>query len=197
MRTRLLIFFFVGFNYSLVAQTPIADDPKRRILYYNSFLAGGLFGEQGKGSGVTLSTTHGIRVNRLALGAGVGLDSYFDWKTLPVFGSVSFDFGRMRSNRANALFLQLNVGYAEAWLVRDNESWMPEYRDYGGTMLSSLIGYRITKESFSLYMLAGHKFQRAHMYYGTEPWSSFSPQSSHFIEEDMNRVVVQIGFGLH
>jgi hypothetical protein len=181
-------------SYSVAAQTPDIEPPKRKLVYYNSFLAGGLLGEPGKGSGLTLSTTHGIRIKRFSLGAGVGFDSYFDWKTLPIFGSVTFDFGKIKSN---ALFLQFNAGYAEAWLIEDNELWMPEYRDYGGTMVSSMIGYRITKERFSLYMLAGHKFQRAHSSYEAEPWSSFAPQFSTFVEEEMNRLVVQIGFGLH
>jgi hypothetical protein len=193
MKIRLLIAFLCS-NFVVAAQTPADEAPKKKLIYYNNFLAGGLLGEPGKGSGLTLSTTHGIRIKRLSLGAGVGVDSYFDWKTLPIFGSVSFDFGKIKSN---ALFLQFNAGYAEAWLIENDDPWMPEYRDYGGTMVSSMIGYRITKERFSLYMLAGHKFQRAHSSYETEPWSSFAPQFNTFVEEEMNRLVVQIGFGLH
>lgn len=192
MRISLLTFLCVV-SFSLHAQQESNEFPKKKILYYNSFLAGGLFGESGQGSGLSLSTTHGLRVKQVAFGAGVGLDSYLDWKTLPIFGSISLDFGRIKSN---ALFLQLNGGYAEAWLVR-KQQWIPEYRDYGGGMISSLIGYRIVKERFSLYMLAGHKFQRAHRSYEPEPWSSFAPQLSYFVKEDMNRLVVQIGFGLH
>ncbi|WP_225155014.1 hypothetical protein, partial [Bradyrhizobium sp. NBAIM08] len=67
---------------------------------------------------------------------------------------------------------------------------------YGGTMVSSLIGYRIKKEKFSLYMMAGHKFQRAHSSYETELWSSFGHYFRQSTEEDINRLVVQIGFGL-
>jgi hypothetical protein len=193
MRTSLLV-YFACVSFFVAGQSVSSEPPKRKFTYFNSFLAGALGGESGKGTGLSMSTTHGVRFKKIALGAGVGLDSYMDWKTLPVFGSVSFDFARIKSN---ALFLQFNGGYAEAWLVRDEELWMPEYRDYGGTMVSSLIGYRITKEKFSVYMLAGHKFQRAHSAYETEFWSSFSTQFKRFIEEDMNRLVVQIGFGLH
>jgi hypothetical protein len=188
-----LLVLFACMCASLAAQPP-EEPAKKKLTYYNSFLAGGLLGESGKGTGVSLSTTHGVRLNRFAFGAGIGFDSYLDWKTLPVFGSISFDFARIKSN---ALFLQFNCGYAEAWLVEKQEEWMPPYRDYGGGTLSSLIGYRITKEKFSVYMLAGHKFQRAHASYETEPWSSFAPQYGRFIEEDMNRLLVQIGFGIH
>lgn len=194
MRISLLI-LFAGITFGSIAQAvEVEPAPKKKLRYFNSFLAGGLMGESGKGTGVTLSTIHGVRLNRIAFGAGVGFDSYFDWKTLPIFGSISYDFGKIKSN---GLFLQFNAGYAEAWLVKDEEEWMPEVRDYGGTMVSSLIGYRITKERFSLYVMAGHKFQRAHSSYEPEPWSSFAPLFSQRIEEDMNRLVVQIGFGLH
>lgn len=194
MRTSLLI-LFACITFGSVAQAvDVEPAPKKKLKYFNSFLAGGLMGETGKGTGVTLSTIHGVRLNRVAFGAGVGFDSYFDWKTLPVFGSVSYDIGKVKSN---ALFVQFNAGYAEAWLVKDEEAWMPANRDYGGTMVSSLMGYRITKEKFSLYVMAGHKFQRAHSSYESEPWSSFAPLFSRRMEEDMNRLVVQIGFGLH
>jgi hypothetical protein len=180
-------------SFASRAQSVDVEVPRKKFAYFNTFMAGGLMGESGKGTGLTLSTTHGVRLSRLAFGAGVGFDSYFDWKTLPVFGSISYDFGKVRSN---AFFLQVNAGYAEAWLVKDEEDWMPEYRDYGGTMVSSLIGYRITNEKFSMYVMAGHKFQRAHLSYEQLLQSSFAPMYSHFIEEDMNRLVVQIGFGL-
>lgn len=175
------------------SQTVDVEVPKRKLTYFNTFLAGAMMGESGKGTGVTLSTIHGVRLKRAAFGAGIGFDSYFDWKTLPIFGSVSFDFAKIKSN---ALFVQFNAGYAEAWLVRDEDSWTPPYRDYGGTMVSSSAGYRITKERFSLYAMVGHKFQRSHCFYEPELWSSFAPTYRQRIQEDMNRLVVQIGFGL-
>lgn len=192
MRTSLLI-LFACISFGSIAQTVDVEIPKRKLSYFNTFLAGGLIGEKGNGTGVTLSTIHGVRLKRAAFGAGIGFDSYFDWKTLPIFGSVSFDFGKIRSN---ALFVQFNAGYAETWLVRDEEEWMPPYREYGGTMVASSLGYRITKERFSLYVMAGHKFQRAHITYEPMLWSTFAPTVRQRIEEDMNRLVVQIGFGL-
>ncbi len=192
MKTSLLL-LFVCVNLVAAAQTVDVEVPKKKVTYFNTFLAGGLMGEEGKGTGVTLSTVHGVRLKRAAFGAGIGFDSYFDWKTLPVFGSVSYDFGRIKSN---ALFVQFNAGYSEAWLVREEDSWMPQYRDYGGTMIASSLGYRISKERYSLYLMVGHKFQRANYSYEPEPWSSFAPVFRSRVEEDMNRLVVQIGFGL-
>ena len=192
MRISLFI-LFACISFGSIAQTVDVEIPKKKLTYFNTFLAGGLIGEKGKGTGVTLSTIHGVRLKRAAFGAGIGFDSYFDWKALPIFGSVSFDFGKIR---ANALFVQFNAGYAETWLVRHEEAWMPPYREYGGTMVASSLGYRITKERFSLYVMAGHKFQRAHITSEPVLWSSFAPTVRQRIEEDMNRLVVQIGFGL-
>lgn len=193
MKISIAVLFFLVCNFSLFAQGDSTAVSPRKIIYFNNFLAGGLFGEQSQGSGLSLLTTHGIRMNRWALGAGVGFDSYLDWKTIPVFGSMSFDFGKVKSN---AFFLQFNAGHADAWRI-NKEDIYADYRQSGGKMISTLVGYRITKERFSLYMLAGHKFQQTHFSYNPEPWSSFAPQSSVYIEESINRLVVQIGFGLH
>jgi hypothetical protein len=192
MKTSLLTLFVLA-SFSCIAQTVDVEVPGKKVTYFNTFMAGGLIGEKGKGTGVTFSTIHGVRIKRASFGAGIGFDSYLDWKTLPIFGSLNFDFARIKSN---ALFVQFNAGYAEAWLVRNEGSWTPPYRDYGGTMVASSVGYRITKERFSLYVMAGHKFQRAHLTYEPELWSSFAPSVHQRIEEDMNRLVVQIGFGL-
>jgi hypothetical protein len=194
MRISILVIFLTALHFSLLAQTEKSEVPERKVIYYNSFLAGGLLADQGQGTGVTLSMVHGVRLKRFAFGAGIGLDSYLDWKTLPVFGSVSFDFGKVKNN---AFFIQCNAGYAEAWRIKSDEWYPSGYHEYGDVMISSVIGYRIMKERFSLYMQAGHKFQEAHSSYHFDPWSSYYPQSSLFVDEEMNRIVVQIGFGLH
>lgn len=193
MRISIVIFCFVCSSLSLIAQTDDESTAKKKVLYFNNFSAGGLLGKSGYGTGVTLSTTHGVRLNRLAFGGGVGFDSYMDWKTIPVFGSISFDFGKIGRN---AFFVQFNAGYSDASRVK-REEWLTDYREYGGEMICSMLGYRISTEKFSLYISAGHKFQKAHFSYNTQPWSSFAPSPSQRVEESMNRLVVQIGFGLH
>ncbi|WP_276372440.1 hypothetical protein [Chryseolinea sp. H1M3-3] len=182
-------------GFSLSAQTETIETSENKPRYFNNFLAGALLGEEGKGTGVSLSTTHGVRLKRWTLGAGVGFDSYLNWKAVPVFGSIGFDFANIKRN---AVFLQFNAGYSNARIVnRNNQQWVSDYRDYGSEMISSLIGYRIAAEKFSLYIMAGHKFQRAHYSYNPEPWRSSYPATKISVEENMNRLVVQIGFGLH
>ena len=193
MRISIVIFCFVSSSLSLLAQTDSESVSKKKVVYFNTFSAGGLLGESGYGAGVTLSTTHGVRLDRLAVGGGVGFDSYMDWKTVPVFGAISFDFGKIKRN---AFFVQFHAGYSDAKRV-NREEWLTDYREYGGEMICAMLGYRISTEKFSLYMSGGHKFQKAHFSYNAQPWSSFAPSPSHSVEESMNRLVVQIGFGLH
>lgn len=193
MRIRIILLLFICIGPSAAAQSDSSVVSKNKVVYYNNILAGGLLGESGKGSGFTVSTTHGIRINRFSIGAGVGFDSYFDWKTVPVFGTIEVDFARLRKN---AFFVQINGGYAEAARVR-REEWITDYREYGGPMMSYMLGYKMKAEKFSLYILAGQKFQEAHFSYGIPLWSSFAPAPSTTIEESMNRLVVQLGFGIH
>jgi hypothetical protein len=193
MKTRILLFILFVICISAHAQVDSGLPSKRKVIYYNNFLAGGLLGASGTGSGLTLSTTHGIRINRLSVGAGFGFDSYFDWKTVPVFGTVEFDFAKIKRN---AFFLQFNAGYADAKRI-NREEWITEYREYGGVMTSFMLGYKIRAEKFSLYVLAGHKSQEANYSYNPQPWSSFASPPNYSVEENMNRLVVQLGFGLH
>jgi hypothetical protein len=194
MKTRILFFILFIICISVHAQVDSGVPAKRKVIYYNNFLAGGLLGDSGYGSGLTLSTTHGIRINRFSVGGGFGFDSYFDWKTVPVFGAVEFDFAKIKRN---AFFLQFNAGYADARRINGEEWTNVEYREYGGVMTSFMLGYKIRAEKFSLYVLAGHKSQEANYSYNPQPWSSFSSPPNYSVEENMNRLVVQLGFGLH
>ncbi|HET6539077.1 MAG TPA: hypothetical protein VFG46_01260 [Chryseolinea sp.] len=193
MKTRILLFILFVICISAHAQVDSGVPSKRKVIYYNNFLAGGLLGASGTGSGLTLSTTHGIRINWLTLGVGVGYDSYFDWKTVPVFGTIEADFAKVKRN---AFFLQFNAGYADARRI-NREEWITDYKEYGGEMVSLMVGYKIRAEKFSMYVLAGHKFQEANFSYNPQPWSSFSSPPNYSVEENMNRFVVQLGFGLH
>lgn len=179
------------FSFPLLAQPDSTQLSPRKVIYFNHVLAGGLFGEEGDGSGLSISTTHGIRVKRLALGAGVAFDSYGQWKTIPAFGSISYDFAKIKSN---AFFLQFNAGYANASRIK-KEEWA-DYREYGSQMICSLIGYRIRTQQFSLYVQAGHRFQKVSYSYDPTPWAS-QLHARYTVDEEINRVVVQIGFGLH
>ena len=74
---------------------------KKKVSYFFTFGMGAMIGcnacqSTGNVANFTTSSVHGIQIGkRLSLGAGVGFDSYENWKTMPIFGSASFDlFGR-------------------------------------------------------------------------------------------------------
>lgn len=195
MRTRWIVFSTIAVFHccQLFGQVDSVVLSNKKIHYFNSFLAGGLFGKSEQGSGVTMSMIHGVRFHRLTAGAGIGLDTYRHWKTVPVFGSVSFDFARIKNS---AFYVQFNAGYSKVWEIK-KEDFEPEYEDLSGRgMVQSMIGYRIGLHQYAIYIAAGHKFQRISYSFNPMPWSSV-PGSNVFVQEDMNRFVVQLGFGFY
>jgi hypothetical protein len=170
------------------------SDSTKRVKYFNQFTAGGLMGKSGQGTGVTLSTIHGIRIKRLSVGAGLAFDSYRNWNVVPIFGSISFDVANIKTN---SLFLQLNIGYSFANRIDLEGPGLPSYKEYGSQMINPMIGYRINAKKYRLYVQAGHKFQVVHYGYDPQPaWSSFwAPIVS--VDEKLSRFVMAIGFGIN
>jgi hypothetical protein len=191
MKISIFIICVTSFSFSSLAQQP--DSTKvsaRKVVYFNNLLVGGLFGNTG--GGLSVSTTHGIRIKRLALGAGVGFDSYGRWETGSIFGAASYDFVKIRKN---AFYLQFAAGHSNASKV-EKEEWWGDYKESGGSMINTMLGYRIAARQFSLYIQVGHKYQEAHYSYNPQPWSS-TWGSTNFVDEEINRLVFQIGFGFH
>jgi hypothetical protein len=90
----------------------------QQFTYFFNLQVGNLIGctncDVGKEVTFTTSTTHGVIIGKkLRVGAGIGFDSYYNWQTMPLFGSASWDlFG---TKNTNAVFLQANYGWAQAW----------------------------------------------------------------------------------
>jgi hypothetical protein len=176
------------FSFAQQSDSTKVSAPKK-VVYFNNLLVGGLFGDT---NGLSVSTTHGVRIKRFAVGAGVGFDSYGRWETASIFGVASYDFVKIKNN---AFYLQFAAGHSNANKV-ETEEWWSDYKESGGLMINTMLGYRITARHFSLYIQAGHKFQEAHYSYNPQPWSS-TWGSTNFVDEEINRVVFQLGFGFH
>lgn len=196
-----LIFLMIG--VLIVGTTAFAQSErqdslrKRKIEYYFQVQSGSLIGcnscSDGKQINFSGSTTHGIKIGRkLRVGAGVGLDSYFDWNTMPVFGSVSWDL----IGKKNALYVEFNYGGALA-------SWRPiEYQEYGlqktdaGKMYSYGLGYRIKYEKMHISIGVGRKTQLVTSYYEypTYYWNNrnyiLGDPSRKTVKNEMNRLQV-------
>jgi hypothetical protein len=169
-----------------------ADSSFSKLSYFNSFHAGGLFGKKGNGSGASFSTIHGIRIEKFAFGIGVGYDAYREWRTLPVFVSLNYDFFRFRGN---AFFVQVNAGYSKAWYPLEDGEFI--YDNKRGPFLHLLLGYRINAHKFNLYLTAGYKFQTIDYEQTSMWWTWGFPGSRTYVSRDMERISIQLGFGFH
>jgi hypothetical protein len=189
--TFLVIFIHVAFIVS--AQND--STPVKTKRYFNTFQSGGLFGEKDKGTSFTFSTIHGAQFGPVRVGLGTGFDSYQRWRALPVYSFTSFDFVKIKSN---ALFVSCAIGYSKAW-YREQYDYEPKYSSGEGIVVNPLVGYRITADKWRIYVSTGYKFQRVNYsrtsdYYS---WSSVPNTSRYSVQEDINRIVFQIGFGFN
>jgi hypothetical protein len=162
-------------------------------VYFYTVHAGGLF-EKDKAPSLSVSTIHGMRHKRLAAGLGIGYDAYTEWRSMPVFASLSYDLSGSRNQ--NALFIQLNTGFSKAW-IPEADGGEFNFHEKGGTMVHPLVGYRIRTEKFRLYFSAGYKFQNLKYEQSTNWWTWGSASSRSMVNRKVERLSIQIGFGLH
>ncbi len=182
----LLLFSLLAFlSPSLSAQQ---GTPRSKVNYFFSLQTGGAFGKKRQGASLTNSLIQGIRYQRFTFGAGVGYDAYDDWQTVPFFASAGFDLLR---RHGNAVYLQMNGGYAKAWNPSFNANQFVFYED-GNLYLHPLFGYRITSGKLNIYLSAGYKFQR--LRYGWT-WGWGVPASETRIERTIERISLQLGVG--
>jgi hypothetical protein len=176
-----------------------------------SIQAGTLIGcnscDQGKDVTFSGAANYGLTLGSKArVGFGVGLDSYQNWQTMPMFLMASWDL--IGNKNKNALFIQMAYGGAHPWFVRNgayaNYTSDPFSRISGGRMVNPQVGYRIKYYDMKLSFSIGYKFQRIFYssnyspYYGC-PMCDFltapTPVSSTDITQDMSRVQLSMSVG--
>ncbi len=188
------LFLFLLISPVLHAQE-LEEVPLKKVRYTNSFLSGGSVGGSEELWGMSVSTFHGIKVERWRFLIGIGMDGYSDWLTYPMMGSVSFDLSHPKKKKG--LYLIVNSGYAFADKTIPIE-WTDSFSDKGGMIFNPMIGYRITIGSVDLYFQSGYKNQQVSYRYsynyggwGGSPGSGYKYK----VDQDLNRFVFQIGFG--
>jgi hypothetical protein len=193
MRTSIAV-FLLSFLLNATHVAAQNEEPSPARFYFNSFQSGGLFGEKDKGTSFTFSTIHGVQINHFRLGAGLGYDSYQRWRTLPVFGALSFDIARLKENN---LFVMVNGGYSTAWFRRQSE-FEPRQSRAGGVMINPSVGYRIKAGKWNVSIAAGYKWQRLR-YTTSSPyyWGYYSDWGDTEVMEKIERLVIQMGFGIN
>jgi len=185
-----LILSIIPFSISALAQS---DSILSKTSYFISIHAGGLLAEKGNGSSLSVALLQGVRHQRLAFGIGIGYDAYTEWRTLPLFGSLSYDFAQCGGH---AFFVQVNGGYSKAWNPVVGETQF-KYKQENGNFFHPLMGFRIRSESLRVYFTAGYKFQRLAYQQTPTSWIWGYPASSVTTQRDMERISVQIGVGFH
>jgi hypothetical protein len=170
--------------------------------YYFQIQSGTLIGGNASSDEISFSgaTTHGVKVGRkLRVGAGVGLDSYYQWSTVPLFGSISWDL----LGKKNALFVEFNYGGALASWRQINFEEYGYTHSQGGKVYSYGMGYRIKYEKLRISGGVGRKTQLMTTYYEypTYYWDNnnylLGEPTTRKVKNELNRLMVWIAVGLN
>ena len=189
MKNRVLLILILVFLSFLA--TGQSDSSFSRPSYFVSIHAGGLLGKKGNGSSLSSALLSGVRYKHFALGAGIGYDVYNEWRTMPVFGSLGYDFAR---RAGNPFFVQVNAGYSRGWNpITDEDEFI--YETNGGMYFHPLVGYRIRNGRMSAYVTVGYKFQRLSYEQTPRWWGSWIHKTT--VQRDIERLSVQIGLGFY
>jgi hypothetical protein len=176
----------------------------RQYGYFFNLQVGSLVGcndcSEGKEITFTASTIHGVTIGKkFRTGVGIGLDSYYNWQTMPVFISISTDvFG---TKNTNAIFIQINYGWSQSWRNDPYEEYGLKDTD-GGTMFGTQLGYRIKYHDIKISLSIGTKYQRVYTnyeyptyYYTEEGVMKQGTPSTTIIQQSMNRFMFALTIG--
>jgi hypothetical protein len=188
------IIFSVGILLvaAITASAQKKDTTRFKPHYYGMFLNGAQVGCSNcdLDNKVTVSAyfINGVQLSkRFSTGIGVGFDSYEQWKTMPVFLHLS----EKVIGRKNGLSVQLNGGYAFAWMDKQ-EYEMPNFKQDGGLMVHYALAYHYELEKIRLLFSVGMKRQNVSYSYRYN-WSQQFNQTKN--SQELNRFVFQVGFG--
>jgi hypothetical protein len=176
--------------------TVFRDTTKGRptVAYYFDVSMGVLTGcnDCATGTEFTFSaaTTHGVTLGRKTrVGAGVGFDTYYTWKTLPLFGAVSYDL--IGTKNTHALFVEVQYGYAFAWHTFQPYEMRTEID--GGEMFAALAGYRVRYHNLRIALSAGFRQQSTTSMFETDSW--YVNEKGAMVRGTPNRTTVQMDMG--
>lgn len=181
-----------------------SGEQKKRLQYFLMFQTGSLAACTscwgGKQLTYTASITQGITLgNRLRIGAGFGIDSYYGWRVMPVYGTLSWDAIKIR--KGSAIFFQLNYGrglfqaydFADQYGFKDMEA---------GRMVFPQLGFRTTYHDLRLSLLVGYKNQNVITYFEYPSWyrdwtgSMIAGSPSHStVTQQIERLAITVGLG--
>ena len=170
--------------------------------YYFDMSIGSLVGcsDCPDGTEFTLSTTmtHGVTLGRKTrVGMGTGFDTYYRWKSVPVFASASYDLAGTKNT--HAIFVQAQYGWGFA-LYHSSDFSGPVDQN-GGIVFALLAGYRVKYHDLRIGISTGYKRQSASLLYETQTWRPdehgqwvLGTPTHRTVDVDLGRAVVNIVF---
>jgi len=176
----------------------------RKFEYFFNVQSGPLVGcskcELGKAVTFSAATTHGVTIGKkLRTGFGIGFDTYYDWQTLPIFGSVSWDL--LGTKNTQALFVLATYGWSSSWHTR-SEWDAPTTRYYGGAMFNPQVGYRIKYHDVKISLSVGTKYQEVvtkheypTYYYRSDGVMVEGSPSTTTIKQHLRRFMISMAIG--
>lgn len=180
-----LLILFISLQASAQSDTTFSQ-----MSGFVSMHSGTLFGEPGNPASISVMLMPGVRLNRVTMTAGAGCAKYSEWKTVPVFAGVGYDFLKRRHY---ALFVHCNAGYARAW-HSSPEFYRGDIKNEGGHFYHPFFGVRVNSGRLDMYFSAGYKFQS--LTYEQIPeraWAGFKTTT----RASMQRLSIQMGIGIH
>lgn len=180
--------------------SPFAESPaqagdttlkKRFVDYFFNLQVGSLIGCDDciseKEVTISASTVHGATIGeKFRIGGGIGFDSYYNWQTMPIFASASWDV--LGTRNTNALFLQFNYGWSMPW--RTEKTW--EYGETGvngGQMVHGMAGFRLKYYDMRISFTLGGKYQSVSTYFETPTW--YYDNNGNLVEGRSSRTTIE------
>jgi hypothetical protein len=179
--------------FPFITASAQSDSASKKSTYFFSLHAGGLLSKTGDGTFLSASTIHGVRKQTVAFGVGLGYNAYLQWRTFPVFASISYDFASLSHS---AFFMQINAGSSRAW-VPDTDQSEFVYNPERGLYVHPVIGYRVRANQFRLYVTAGYQHQNLQYEQTWKNWIWGPPSGKTTIDRTIQRVSLQIGIGVN
>jgi hypothetical protein len=194
----LLLLIAATLNTTLAQRQDSLSTLGHPVKYYNSVLAGCVVGSDGAGTGASVMMYHGIRFKRFGAAAGIGIDSYERWRTLPVQLRISYDV--VHWSEASAFYVAGAVGHSRSWIkFETGPNYFGDYRSSGGHTINPCIGIRTGNGRWKFYAEVGYKYQRVNWSI-TPEYHTFAGTSGggfrYGVEENMERFQVMIGLGM-
>jgi hypothetical protein len=142
----------------------------------------------------SVAIINGVQLNkRFAIGLGTGIDTYKQWKTMPIFIQASEKLW----GKKNGLHAQFNIGYAYGWMDKLGYT-LPNFTEQGGLVVQPALLYQFNSGKFDICFSVGYKYQKVSYSYRND-WSDPTNSTQYYnearLETVFNRVVFQIGFG--